>query len=672
VQQLNFISVKLTSWVVLGIVFGLYIDVNSFLLLIALSLFPIALFWARAKQKRNGLPFFEALTFLTSFCLGIWVVGISMGKGMPHHYSKKDVTKEKVWHLKVREVLKPNIFSHNYIAQIIASDNEQTTGTILFGLSVDSLTKQLQVDDEFLIHAKPKAIRPPLNPHQFDYKSYLEKQGIVHFIKSNYSSIIKKENAPKTWVGRAANFREKIISKLKKYDFGLEESGVIQALLLGKRDDISENTYDNYKNAGAVHILAVSGLHVGIFLFLLEFLLSPLERLPKGKTVKLLLIVLLLWSFAFVAGLSPSIVRAVSMFSFVAYAMYLNRPTNSFNIIALSMLSILLVKPLFLFQVGFQMSYAAVFSIVWIYPKLQKFWFPENILVRKMWQLLSVSVAAQLGVLPISLFYFHQFPALFFVTNLLVVPFLGLILGFGILVIFLALIDFLPNIMAQGFDWIIRLMNATVGWVAKQESFIIKNIPFDSFQLIWGYLIITTLVLFLSKPKWKTMTVFFSGLIIFQVWGIYKQVELHQKETITLAHRSRNTVLLHQLGDSLVIIASDTFNIGNIATDYSVAERIQKMGAVQLKNSYRIGSKRLFVVDSLTVLPIKARPEYLLLTQSSKINLERVLDSVQPKKIFVDGSNYPSLIKKWKATCAQKEIPFHHTGEKGFYTFKLN
>lgn len=659
-------------WVVLGIIFGFYIDVNSFLLLIALSVLPIGLFWARAKQKRNGLPFFEALTFLTSFCLGIWVVGISMGKGMPHHYSKKDVTKEKVWHLKVREVLKPNIFSHNYIAQIIASDNEQTTGTILFGLSVDSLTKQLQVDDEFLIHAKPRSIRPPLNPHQFDYKNYLEKQGIVHFIKSNYSSIIKKENAPKTWVGRAANFREKIISKLKKYDFGLEESGVIQALLLGKRDDISENTYDNYKNAGAVHILAVSGLHVGIFLFLLEFLLSPLERLPKGKTVKLLLIVLLLWSFAFVAGLSPSIVRAVSMFSFVAYAMYLNRPTNSFNIIALSMLFILLVKPLFLFQVGFQMSYAAVFSIVWIYPKLQKFWFPENILVRKIWQLLSVSVAAQLGVLPISLFYFHQFPVLFFVTNLLVVPFLGLILGFGILVIFLALIDFLPNIMAQGFDWIIRLMNATVGWVAKQESFIIKNIPFDSFQLIWGYLIITALVLFLSKPKWKTMAVFFSGLIIFQVWGIYKQVELHQKETITLAHRSRNTVLLHQLGDSLVIIASDTFNIGNIATDYSIAERIQKMGAVQLKNSYRIGSKRLFVVDSLTVLPIKARPEYLLLTQSSKINLERVLDSVQPKKIFVDGSNYPSLIKKWKATCAQKEIPFHHTGEKGFYTFKLN
>ena len=164
---------------------------------------------------------------------------------------------------------------------------------------------------------------------------------------------------------------------------------MIQALLLGKRDDISETNYNNYKNAGVVHILAVSGLHVGIILFLLEFILSPLERLPKGKTIKLIVVVLLLWGYAFVAGLSPSIFRAVTMFSFVAYALYLSRPTNLFNIIALSMLFILLVKPLFLFQVGFQMSYAVVFAIVWIYPKLQKFWFPENIIIRKTWQLLS-------------------------------------------------------------------------------------------------------------------------------------------------------------------------------------------------------------------------------------------------------------------------------------------
>lgn len=627
------------------------------------------MYWAGKKQHREGFPYFEVLTSLTTLCLGILVVGISMNRGMSHHYTRLDLNKEKAWQVKVIEVLKPNNYSQRYVTQIIAADDKLASGKLLLSLTVDSTIKELQVDDELLIHTKPESIRPPSNPHQFDYRSYLEKQGIQHQIRTDFASIITKVSAHKTLFGVASKFREHIISKLKEKDFGAEEMGVIQALLLGKRDDISENTYNNYKNAGAVHILAVSGLHVGIILFLLEFMLSPLERLPKGKILKLITVVLLLWGYALVAGLSPSIVRAVTMFSFVAYALHLNRPTNSFNIIALSMLFIVLVKPLFLFQVGFQLSYAAVFAIVWIYPKLQKLWFPENIIIRKTWQLLSVSVAAQLGVLPISLFYFHQFPALFFISNLLVIPFLGLILGFGILVIVLALIDFLPQFMADGFNWVIKLMNSVIGWVAQQEGFIIKNIPFDSVQLLLGYLIITVLVVFLSKPKWKVALVLFGGIIAFQSRIIWGQMLVQEKEAIILVHRSRNTILFHQLGDSLSILTSDKTNLGNVIDNYAVAERIQKLDTIQLKNSYHIGQKKLFIVDSLTVFPLEERPDYLLLTQSPKLNLERLLDSIKPKKIFADGSNYPSLIRKWKASCNQKEIPFHYTGEKGYYVF---
>ncbi|MBO6533917.1 MAG: ComEC/Rec2 family competence protein, partial [Muricauda sp.] len=481
----------------------------------------------------------------------------------------------------------------------------------------------------------------------------------------------KTEKNSNIWFGHASRFREHIISKLKKKAFGTDEMAVIQALLLGKRDDISEDTYNNYKNAGAVHILAVSGLHVGIILFILEFLLVPLERLPKGKTLKLVLVVLLLWAYAFVAGLSPSIVRAVTMFSFVAYALYLNRPTSSFNIIALSMLFILLIKPLFLFQVGFQMSYAAVFAIVWVYPKLQRFWFPENLIVRKTWQLLSVSVAAQLGVLPISLFYFHQFPALFFISNLLIIPFLGLILGFGILVIALALLNALPQFLVNAFNWVIHIMNAIVGWVAQQEGFIIKEIPFDSVQLLLGYAIIISVVVFLSKPIRKTALILFGGIILFQSWGIWNNLQVQRKEAVILAHRSRNSVVLHQLGDSLSILTSNPTNIGNIANDYAVAERIRTLDTSKLKNSYILGEKRLVIVDSTALFPLEKHPDYLLLTLSPKLHLERLLDSLRPKTVLADGSNYPSLVAKWKSTCAQKEIPFHYTGEKGFYVFKF-
>ena len=192
------------------------------------------------------------------------------------------------------------------------------------------------------------------------------------------------------------------------------------------------------------------------------------------------------------------------MFSFVAYAFYLNRPSNTYNILALSMFFILLVfNPLLLFDVGFQMSYAAVFAIVWIYPLLQKFWNPKKWLLKYVWQLLSVSIAAQIGVLPISLYYFHQFPGLFFISNLLIVPFLGLILGLGIVVIALILLNLAPNILIEIYDSLIGSMNTIIGWVAQQEAFIFKNIPFDTAQLMLSYCLIIALIWVLTKVTFK-------------------------------------------------------------------------------------------------------------------------------------------------------------------------
>ena len=185
---------------------------------------------------------------------------------------------------------------------------------------MDSITQIFKVDDELIVFGKLDEINPPLNPHQFDYKSYLKGLGISHQLRLNTDTFFLMENPSTTIYGVVASVRSKIIDKLKQANFGTEELGIIQALLLGQRNDISAETYNNYKNAGVVHILAVSGLHIGILLLLLQFLLRPLERLPKGKTLKLIAIVALLWCFALLAGLSASVVRAVTMFSLVAYA----------------------------------------------------------------------------------------------------------------------------------------------------------------------------------------------------------------------------------------------------------------------------------------------------------------------------------------------------------------
>ncbi|UII78265.1 ComEC/Rec2 family competence protein [Flagellimonas sp. CMM7] len=668
----NFVSIKLTLYLVIGIIIGFYFEINpqaSFFTL--LGLFP-CLFWFNRKQSRNGPPFFELTTILVTLLLGVFIVNISESRKLPHHYSNKEINGVKQWGLKILEVLKPNHYTQRYVAKVITLENEKSTGKLVVNFPTDSTMSKLKVDDEFIVFSSAEAIKSPLNPHQFNYKDYLKKQGVYHQIRTGYDDIQLKENPKKTIFGLASKFREHIVSKLKNEAFGKDELAVIQALLLGKRDDISESTYNNYKNAGAVHILAVSGLHIGILLLLFQFLLSPLERLPNGKTLKLILIVLLLWTYAFIAGLSPSVVRAVTMFSFLAYAMHLNRPTNSFNIIALSMFFILLIKPLFLFQVGFQMSYAAVFAIVWIYPKLQRFWFPENMIIRKVWQLVAVSIAAQLGVLPISLFYFHQFPALFFISNLLIIPFLGLILGMGILVILLSIFNSLPNFMTDIYNVVIKTMNGTIDWVAKQEGFIIKDIPFDTVQMILGYLVILTLVMFLSKPKLKNTIVLLIGIITLQGWSIWNQIQVQKKETLVLLHKSKNTLLLHQKGTSLKFYASDSSTIGSLANDYKTSERIQSASYQTLKNNFNISGKNLYVMDSLGIYSLVKDQDYILLTQSPKVNLERVIDATNPKMVIADGSNYRSHVSRWKQTCLKKEIPFHSTGEKGYYSFRLN
>ncbi|SKB81453.1 ComEC/Rec2-related protein [Maribacter arcticus] len=360
------------------------------------------------------------------------------------------------------------------------------------------------------------------------------------------------------------------------------------------------------------------------------------------------------------------------MFTFVAYAIYLNRPSNSFNILALSILFILLfINPSLLFQVGFQMSYAAVFAILWIFPLLKKLYFPKNTFVRYFWQLLCVSIAAQLGVLPISLYYFHQFPGLFFISNLIIVPALGVILGIGILVIFLSLINWLPSQIVWFYNGIINLMNNLIGWVAKQESFIFSSISFDFGQLI---LSIITIVLFIKACTlftYKRIAIFLISLLCFQCYTSFQKIEASKITEAIVLHQTKRSILFNRSGRNLSILSNSTEMANNLISDYQTAERIELTQFDSLKNSYSFKNEILLVLDSAGIYPKSTSMETILLTQSPKINLERFIDRINPKEIIADGSNYRSYIDRWRMTCLKNKIPFHYTGEKGAYYFDL-
>ncbi|MEM8926929.1 MAG: ComEC/Rec2 family competence protein [Bacteroidota bacterium] len=669
IRFFDLISVKLTFCLILGIGISFHFEPRTSMVVALLALSLVFLTWTWKTQKRSTFPLFGTVALLATVILGMLVTSFSLPKNLPNHYLNFPKAKSKL-QLKVTQVLKPNSYSYRYFAKVKTIDTSMTSGLVLLYIAKDSTAKELAVDDELLTYSLLDSVPPPLNPHQFDFKRYLRQQGVYGQLRLSGNQFVILKNPLKTWVGIAANFRAGLIGKLQKQGFGSEQLGVIQALLLGQRNNISEATYTTYKNAGAVHILAVSGLHIGILLLLLQFLLQPLNQLPKGKTIKGITIVVLLWGYAFIAGLSPSIVRAVTMFSFLAYALHLNRPTNTFNILALSMFFILLVRPLFLFQVGFQMSYAAVFAIVWLYPKLQRFWYPKTWIIQKGWQLLSVSIAAQLGVLPISLFYFHQFPALFFVSNLIIVPFLGILLGLGLLVLGLTHFCILPKFLVTLYDGLIGKMNGIIAWVAQQETFLFSDIAFDEIQLVLGYVVILGLIVAISKLHFNSLAFLFIALVFYSGYLVTISWLTRNEEQLWVFHQTKNSVLVHQKGAKLGVLAYHPHQAEKEIRAYKTAQRILSETYDSLKNHYALNTKKILVVDSTGIYGSIKNPDYVLLTQSPKINLERFLDSVQPKKILADGSNYRSYINRWKQTCSKRKLYFHYTGEMGAYNFE--
>jgi competence protein ComEC len=474
--------------------------------------------------------------------------------------------------------------------------------------------------------------------------------------------------SPTTITGYAETIREALNIRLQELPFKPIERAFIKALLLGQRQDISSDVYEAYAKAGAVHILAVSGLHIGILLLILQFILKPILYFGQGKFVRLLIILCVLWSFAVIAGLSPSVVRAVTMFSLFAIVRGLKRSSNSLNTLAVSAFILLLVRPGFCFDVGFQLSYAAVASIIIVKPILDSWWIFKNRIANWFLDLLKVSIAAQIGVLPLSLFYFHQFPGLFFVTNMVVIPCLMVILGLGVVTLILVGVYQPPEFLVHTLAWFIQSMNRFVEWVASKESFLFDQISFDVTALVISYLILFLLSIFYHKKTFKNLMVLGICILSFQVF-VKQLPALTSKNSFVIFHKTRHSVFGLQSNQHLEIHHDlDSISKLRILEDYKIGADIKTQSTDSIQHLYKIDNKLLLVVDSLGVYTIKSiKPQWVLLRQSPKINLNRLIDSLQPELIIWDGSNYRTYQERWKLTCEAKKIPFHQTSEKGAF-----
>ncbi len=671
-KLLNYIPTMLTLNMILGILFGFYTNpkINHVFIALSINISVLFLYFIISNKSFNKTYLFNGLSYLLFFIIGTTSISIQNQKNYNNYFGHHLKEENKIV-LNVNKELKSNKYYRKYIVEIIQLNNDKTIGLALLNIKKDStLNNKIKIGDVFYTTVKFKTIKEPLNPYQFNYKKYLEKQQIHHQLTVNQKELlfIKHINSYHTYLIR---YRTKINEALIKNGFKDDELSIINALLLGQRQEVSKKLIQDYTNAGAIHILAVSGLHIGILLLLLNFILKPIEFLKKGKKIKPIIILFLLWFYAFFAGLSPSIIRSVTMFSALVVGDLITRKTNTIHSLFISMFLLLLYNPLYIFSIGFQLSYSAVFSILYFYPLLKSYYFPKNKIIGYFYSLFIISFAAQLGILPLSLYYFHQFPSLFFISSLVIIPFLGVVLALGILIIFLALLQLLPQTLAHFYILIIYTMNSFVSFIAKQEAFLIKNIVFSILLLMSTYIIIYTIYHLLKKPSGKKLTYLLISISIFQATLLFEKYKVQSTHEFIILNQNKNSILLNRNGNNLNIYHN--LDSSQIKTNYAINNykfhfRDLIIQQKHLSNIITINHKTILVIDSLGIYQVpKLNIDYVLLIQSPKININRLITMFKPKIIITDGSNYKSFKQRWKKTCYKTNTKFHNTSINGAF-----
>lgn len=371
--------------------------------------------------------------------------------------------------------------------------------TVLVYIAKDSLSEKLQCGDCLYLYACISQPQQLGIPGEFDYATYLHRQQIsgTAVVFSGYWQHTGTRK-PLNLRQKASLWREKILQCYRNWGFSGDEFAVLSALTVGYKDEMSDELKATYQAAGVSHILALSGMHVAILWGLFSRIMKPLDRKQSLRWVKCFFLVLMLWGFAFLVGLSASVVRAVVMCMLLTVAQAAGRQAFSLNTLAIAAFFMLLYNPFYLFDVGFQLSFLAVVSILMIYPVVFQAWRTRRSVLRYVWGVIAVSLAAQLGTAPLVIYYFAHFPIYFLLANLIVAPLAFLIIYGAVAIFILSPFAAVHGWVAKALDSLLWLLNQSMQWVGHLPLAQYGEAHFSVLQVCLLYL----LFLLLPGQRW--------------------------------------------------------------------------------------------------------------------------------------------------------------------------
>ena len=651
---------------IIGILTQYFLNLDSYSILIGIFFGVIGFtssYFLNIKKKFQSL-FFEVFVLFLSVSIGMFSAFLHKEINSSTHYSNF-ISEKNIMQGVVSEKLKSTVYYDKFIIKTCAINQQKCSGQLIFYVPKKA-NQVIEVGNKIKVFETPKLLQNAFNPHQFDYSKYLQNQNIFYELKL--------KETDKLVVASDKNFyhyinwiKSKLLKSYPVKSFKSDNYNLLMALLFGEKTELSKELRNSYTQAGIIHILAISGLHIALIYGIVLWLTRPLQNLKKGKIYIFLISLSVLWFYAVLAGFSASIVRAAVMFSVIAFAKILNRQSTVYNSLALSALFLLLYNPNYLFDVGFQLSFAAVLSIVLFQPFVRKYSYSKYYVLREIKSLLLISLVAQIGVLPLTLYYFGQFPLFFLAANLVAIPLSSLILVLGLLLLpFNFLLPKVAVYLSVFVNLLIEWMNGFTAFIVNFDAFIIKNIAFHEVLVLLLYLIIGGLIYLVYYPKAKNLRPILVAVVLFQLGYFFlNSKEKSNNEFVVFNVMKHN--LFVETKNNLAVFYTDDLEISKQTIDaYTRGKFVKKYRVEPIKNVY-LFKKKILCIDSLGIYNPKQMPEVVVLTQSPKINLKRLISILKPKQIIADGSNYKSYVKLWKATCEQEKIPFHATAEKGFY-----
>jgi len=544
---------------------------------------------------------------------------------------------------------------------------------------------RLAYGSQILFKKTLQEIKNSGNPGGFDYKRYSLFQGITHqvYLKPEEFEILdsKSENWFKKFLFSS---RQKVLNILRQNITGEKELGLAEALLIGYKNDLEQSLVQSYTNTGVVHIIAISGLHLGLIYWLLSLLFRPLEKKKKTKWLRPVLIVTGLWLFSLLAGAQPSILRSALMFTCIVLGDSLSRKSSIYNTMALSAFILLCINPFYLWDVGFQLSYAAVLSIIIFMRPVYNWFYIPNKLLDFIWKLNAVTIAAQILTVPIGIYHFHQFPNLFLLTNFVAVPLSSIILLGEIVLCCIAFIPAVAMFTGKILSFLIRVMNSYIEKIETIRFSLWDGLQISITQAVLLLLFATGTSYWLMEKRKNGLIAGLSALLLFVLQRSYSFMESNQQQKIIVYNVPQKRAIdfinkrnYYFAGDS-DLLANDfarNFHLKPSRILYRIENSSVMNNLTVFENYICFLDKNILLIDgSREYLPSSPKPviDLLVISKNPKLYIGKLAKSLEIRQVVFDGSVPAWKTRYWKKDCDSLQIPWHDVTTQGAFVMKLN